>query len=231
MRLGDVALGLEECHVVAHSGARHSEGCDARPVPWIPPGPGWRRNRPRLHVRPRNACRRYSTSLPPPFPEKNEHRHLHIGFHWQSNRPSARDGCCPYCGSEIGERSIAQPWTRRHMIFKGVMDGKPLSRSRTVSTRLVEVPSTSGSTRRDRDHHVGPRTRSPAVGGLDLLRRSVPARSAVARHSLPRGRSAPSGSFGPAKPRRAARACLRLRRDARCHRGRPLTPGVIEGVR
>lgn len=25
VRLGDVALGLEECHVVAHSGARHSE--------------------------------------------------------------------------------------------------------------------------------------------------------------------------------------------------------------
>ncbi len=64
------------------------------------------------------------------------------------------------------------------MIFKGVRDGKPYPEHGLSLSAVGADPAPADPPRRVGDHHDGAGAGPAAVGGLDVLRRPVPARGA-----------------------------------------------------
>ncbi len=140
----------------------------------------------------------------------------------QSNRATTSkvSGTCATPPRTGGDAVGASPVMCPHDL-QGRPGRQTVSRSRTVSARLVEDSAPPGAPRRDRHDDEGARTRPAVVGGLDLLRRSVPTRRPVAGRAVPRGRAPPCRAVRAAEPAGAARACLRVRRADSRWRARP----------
>ncbi|CAA9349689.1 MAG: hypothetical protein AVDCRST_MAG16-2311, partial [uncultured Frankineae bacterium] len=83
--------------------------------------------------------------------------------------------------------------------------GQALPGPRADRSRLGGDPADAGAARPPdhRQEDAGPRR--AARGGLDLLRRHVRPRRAVARRALPRGRPAPGAAVRAGAAQRAAR--------------------------
>ena len=98
VRLGDVALGLQHGHVVAHGRARHPEVVPLDAATWSRSAPWWRRSRRRWRATPRTDGRRHYPCVHPPFSKTRLHFTV-ISRRYASSppqRPCSRGGsaCC-----------------------------------------------------------------------------------------------------------------------------------------
>ena len=89
-----------------------------------------------------------------------------------------------------------------------------VSRPRPVHPGLGDDPAPAGPAGHAGDHQARAGAGRAAGRRLDLLRRPVPARRAVARRAVPGGRPPPRAARGPAAAQRDPRAGARPRRAA-----------------
>ena len=188
---------------MARSTSRRRSSC----ATVTPPRTGRRAVRPRRDDRPDTGTRtdRVPDSLPPPARLRRAARRAsHVRTGRRRQTVGWRLGWAGRRPVHAGQRAEVGS-----LIFKAVRDGKPYP-DHGLSTRdWAMIPPRQVRMDELDDHEEGTGARRPAGRGLDVLRRPVPARRAVARRAVPRGRPAPRAAGRAAAAQRPPRAGAR----------------------
>ena len=161
MRLGDVALGLEDGHVVAHGGAGHAEVVPlderlaSRSAPW------WRRSRRRWRAAPRTDDRRHYPSVHLPLASILRLPAARTPTDAPCSCVSAPGGSAPVATSLVHGEAVATRDKSKDFCagdLQGRSRRQALSRSRVDVSAVGTDTATADPSRRAGDHHDGARS-------------------------------------------------------------------------